>query len=157
MRVRVMGRKEAFTYCSLPHEQPAVMISVSDPNMYYDCEPFASSENGVQEILPWCFSDADEAGPDVYGIEAEESDLMSFEDAEKIARLLRKHPDTDIIVHCDAGISRSAGIAAALLKYFTGSDDQIFRDTYYCPNTWCYRKTLAALNQSGLKKRSGLV
>ena len=157
MKVRVMSRKEAFVYCSLPHEKPAVMISVSDPNMIYDYAPFVSETNGIKEILPLCFADADAPGPDVYGFEAEESDLMSFEDGQKIVRLLERNPGTDIIVHCDAGISRSAGIAAALLKYLTGSDDQIYRDTYYCPNSWCYRKTLAALQQSGLKRNTGLV
>ena len=157
MQVRVMGRKEAFVYCSLPHEKPAVMISVSDPHMVYDYTPFVSDTNGVKAILPLCFADADEPGPDIYGFETEEADLMSFDHAQKIVQLLKDNPQTDIIVHCDAGISRSAGIAAAILKYFTGSDEQIFRDTYYCPNTWCYRKTLGALRQSGLKNDSGLV
>ena len=153
MRIRVMNRKEAFAYCCLPHEKATVMISVSDPNMIYDCTPYASDTSGVREILSLCFADANEPGPDVYGFETEESDLMSFEDGEKIVQLLKRNPGADILVHCDAGISRSAGIAAALLKYFTGSDDQIFRDSYYCPNTWCYRKTLGALQQSGLKTR----
>ena len=56
-----------------------------------------------------------------------------------------------IAVGLSGGVDSS--VAAALLKYFTGSDDQIFRDSYYCPNTWCYRKTLGALQQSGLKTR----
>ena len=152
MRVQVMSRKEAYVYCSLPHEKPSMMISVSDPRMIYDYSPYVSDTNGVKEILPLCFADADEAGPDVYGFETEESELMSFEDAKKIVHLLESNKGIDIIVHCDAGISRSAGIAAAILKYFTGSDAQIFRDTRYCPNTRCFRKTLAALQQSGLKK-----
>lgn len=157
MRVRVMGRKEAFTYSCLPHDNQTVMISVSDPRMVYDYTPFMSDTNGIRAILSLCFADADEPGPDVYGFDTDESEMMSFEDAEKIVQLLKENNGTDIIVHCDAGISRSSGIAAAILKYFTGSDEQIFRDTYYCPNTWCYRKTLGALQQSNLKKHSGLV
>ena len=63
-----------------------------------------------------------------------------------IARLLRDYPDTDVIVHCDAGISRSAGIAAAILKHTTGDDSSIFVNGQYDPNLWCYRKTLEALS-----------
>ena len=37
------------------------------------------------------------------------AELMSFDDAEKIARLLKKNPETDIVVHCDAGIDVSRG------------------------------------------------
>ena len=67
------------------------MISVSDPHMVYDYTPYASDSNGVKAILPLCFADADEPGPDIYGFETEESDLMSFGDAEKIVqRFLRK-------------------------------------------------------------------
>ena len=86
MRIRVMSRKEAFTYCCLPHEKPTVMISVSDPNMIYDYSPYASDTNGVREILPLCFADADAPGSDVYGIEAEESDMTSYEDGVKSLR-----------------------------------------------------------------------
>ena len=157
MKVRVMSRKEAYAYCCLPHGKPSVIISVSDPRMIYEDSPYVSDTNGVKEILPLCFADANEPGPDVYGFETDESEMMSFEDGEKIVRLLKANRGADIIVHCDAGISRSAGIAAAILKYFTGSDEEIFRDPYYCPNTWCFRKTLGALQQSGLKKQFGMV
>lgn len=62
-----------------------------------------------------------------------------------VAELLREYPDTDVIVHCDAGISRSAGVAAAILKHTTGDDSSIFENGLYDPNLWCYQKTLAAL------------
>ena len=67
------------------------------------------------------------------------------DDAKKIVEFLKKYPNTDIIVHCDAGISRSSGVAAAIMKWATGDDSPIFKSYRYCPNTWCYRKTLEAL------------
>ena len=70
---------------------------------------------------------------------------MRNEDAAKVADLLRTYPDTDVIVHCDAWISRSAGIAAAILKHTTGDDSSIFENGLYDPNLWCYQKTLKAL------------
>lgn len=48
----------------------------------------------------------------------------------------------DFIVHCDAGISRSSGVAAAILKAKTGDDSQIFNNPKYRPNMRCYRIVL---------------
>ena len=45
-----------------------------------------------------------------------------------------------IIVHCEAGISRSAGVASALSLILNGTDDYYFK--HYLPNILCYRKIL---------------
>ena len=145
MNVTVMSRWDAVFYCYNPHAEPTVMISISDPHMQYAAAPFGSEENKVLQILSLCFADADQPGPDIYGYDARVEDLMRDEDAAKVAELLRTYPDTDVIVHCDAGISRSAGIAAAILKHTTGDDSSIFDNGLYDPNRWCYQKTLKAL------------
>lgn len=142
-----MSRWEAVFYCYKPHARPTVMISISDPNQRYSDAPFPNEENNVRAVLSLCFADAAAPGPDVYGREATEADLMREEDARQVARLLRDYPDTDVIVHCDAGISRSAGVAAAILKHTTGDDSAISQNGRYDPNPWCYAKTLAALRQ----------
>lgn len=69
------------------------------------------------------------------------------EDAEKIASFVmaNKHNGRHFIVQCDAGVSRSAGVAAALMKYFNGDDTPIFNNPQYCPNMRCYRMVLEAL------------
>ena len=56
--------------------------------------------------------------------------------------------DVDIIVHCGAGVSRSAGVAAALSLLVNGDDSNIFDDGRYSPNMHCYRSVLKA---SGLE------
>ncbi len=148
MNVSVMSRAGALTYCHKPHEEKVVMISISDPYGAYSSKPFKSRKNGVVAILPLSFADCDRPGsPDVYGRETAESDIMSEEDAEKIAEFLSRHKDCDVIVHCDAGISRSAGVAAAILLWATGHDEQIFNSYRYRPNMLCYRKTLEALTK----------
>jgi len=47
-----------------------------------------------------------------------------------------------IICHCDAGISRSAGMGAAISLILNGSDKEIFNNGQYRPNIDVYRKVL---------------
>ena len=46
------------------------------------------------------------------------------------------------IIHCTMGMSRSAGIGAALSKVINGDDSLFFK--YYMPNMRCYRKVFNA-------------
>lgn len=146
MNITIMNRCDAIRYCHKEHDEKTIIISISDPYMVYKSEPHRGKNNGVMGILRLSFADADKVSePDVYGHVTGESDMMSDDDAQKIVEFLKKYPDTDIIVHCDAGISRSSGVAAAIMKWATGDDSQIFKSYRYRPNTWCYRKTLDAL------------
>jgi len=146
MNVTIMSRKNAVRYCGQKNPEPSVMISISDPRMAYDDKPYTSVENKIIDILRLSFSDADGKGLDVYGNPVDESDLMTDEDAARVAAFVEAHQDVFVLVHCDAGISRSAGVAAAILKYYTGDDSQVFRSGRHYPNMWCYRKTLNALH-----------
>ena len=49
-----------------------------------------------------------------------------------------------IIVHCEVGVSRSAGVMAAIQKYLTGDDSAIFNNGAFSPNMYCYRMMLDA-------------
>ncbi len=140
----VMSRSEALAYCREKHRTESVIISISDPNMEYEEDPFVSPANRVTAILPLCFCDAEGPGKDVYGIDVDESDLMTDGDAENVAAFVRANRGRLVIVHCDAGVSRSAGVAAAIAKYLTGDDALFFRSDRYSPNLWCYTKTLSA-------------
>ncbi len=145
MKVLIMSRAEAVFYCYYPHKEDTCMISISDPRMQYRYIPFCTSENRVKSILKLCFADADQPGCDVYGHKTDVDDLMSEADAESIARLIDANQGLPVIVHCDAGVSRSAGVAAAILKFYTGDDSYVFENPRFQPNMWCYRKTLCAL------------
>ena len=145
MKVTIMSRWDAEFYCYNDHAEPTVMITISDTRMQYAAEPFCSEENKVLQILSLCFADADQPGPDIYGYDAKVEDLMRDEDAAQVAELLRTYPDTDVIVHCDAGISRSAGVGAAIVNYFTGDARRFFESGQYEPNMWCFSKVMTAL------------
>lgn len=49
-----------------------------------------------------------------------------------------------LFVHCEAGISRSAGVAAAISRYKFGNDREFFESGRYSPNMNCYKLTLEA-------------
>lgn len=150
IRVRVMSRLDATYYCSNSHEEKAVIISISTPYFNYEIGPYINAENRVQDILKLSFFDADEPdGLDVNNVVAANSDLMSDEDAEKIADFVERNKQNLIIVHCDAGISRSSAVAAAILLHYTGDDAAIFdNERAYSPNMWVYFKVLKAFGHT---------
>lgn len=51
-----------------------------------------------------------------------------------------------IIVHCEAGVSRSAGVGAAVMYVLNGDDMPIFQNGKYFPNMTCYKKVLRAFD-----------
>lgn len=136
MEVCVMNRTDAIRYSYRPHEEQSVVISISTPFDRHGEKIYPSLYNKIVAVLPLLFDDVDGG-----------KDCMTAEDAQKIATFVKRHEGKKIIVHCDAGVSRSAGIAAAILKHYTGDDRKIFDSPRYCPNMLCYRLTLNALEQ----------
>jgi len=144
--IGVLSRFDASQYCKDPHKTDSAIISISTPNIdyfYLKVEP--TDENRVVAILNLEFMDADRPGDnDVYGNPTTISDLMSDKDAKTVVDFVETYKDKRILVHCDAGISRSSAVAAAILKHYTGDDSMIFDSRWYNPNRWVYRKVLEA-------------
>lgn len=134
MKITVMNRADAVRYSYRPQNERSAVISISTPNEKYNGNIHSSIYNGISGVLRLWFDDV-ESG----------QDCIQKEDAEKIKRFVEAHKEDQIIVHCDAGISRSAGIAAALMKYYNGDDTPIFDNPRYCPNMLCYRTMLNVL------------
>ena len=55
-----------------------------------------------------------------------------------------------IVVQCEAGRSRSAGMAAALGRVFGAGNDAVFRDPHFHPNLRVYRAILDEAEVRGL-------
>lgn len=97
---------------------------------------FESETNGIKKILRLEFNDTDG------------EDGITDEDASEIAEFSKSAILMDrIIVHCGAGRSRSAGVAAAIMKFYHNDDTYIFNSPRYNPNMRCYRKVLERLNE----------
>lgn len=70
----------------------------------------------------------------------------SREDGAKIAAFVLKHRNIPmLIVNCEAGISRSSGIAAAVSKFFNGDDSEFYDSGKYHPNDRIRRFVLEEL------------
>lgn len=76
---------------------------------------------------------------------------MSRGQAEEIVSFVRDVEGMPVplpmIVHCDGGVSRSAGVAAALLDLFgdLGVDGRsVWLDGRFVPNEWCYARVMEA-------------
>jgi predicted protein tyrosine phosphatase len=152
MKVEVRNRSNLCNKNGIAGKTVAV-ISISDP---HDNLPNLPTWPELKEVLSLAFHDIDERwfAPEVmeqYSAKAlrelESYTLMSDEDGKKVAAFVDKHKDVDLlIVQCDAGISRSSGMAAAILKHLTGDDSQIFGNRRFCPNRFVNKKTREALH-----------
>ena len=108
-----------------------VVISIIDP----EAKPVAIyKDNPPEGILHMKFPDLDVAH-DGY---AYSYLLFDKYNAKDILRFVKYHEDNiDLIVcQCEAGISRSAGVAGALARIYNNDDSYIF--TSYLPNSLVY-------------------
>jgi len=93
----------------------AILISITDPDKNH-CIPSSL----YRDVLCVKFSDADRVSD---GIQ-----LIDTDTTESMITFVVKNLDVDFcVVNCEAGISRSAGCAAALSKIFTGDDSELVR------------------------------
>ena len=145
MKIFVMNRNDAIEFCKHPHFAQFAMISISSPYEDYKEAPFCSATNNVVDICSVRFLDLDNTYPI-------KKDLMQFSDADKIAEFVSQNRDKVIIVHCDAGQSRSAGVAAAISRYYNGCDFEYFDHPCYTPNMFCYRLMMEAMREYDLRK-----
>lgn len=77
----------------------------------------------------------------------EDNNGMSLFDANKVAHFVMqnvKNGFSHIYVHCDQGVSRSAGVAAAILRAYGKDESQILDSSDYCINSRCYELVLKA-------------
>lgn len=144
MEFIVLSRDKAKTYeCDKPH----IYISVKCP---YDSEGWAKlpdNPNRMQTLL-LAFDDWDDYQKHKLTTEFKnnprvgEMVFFSNDHAKSIVGLVQEYQKKveAIVCQCDAGISRSAGIAAALSKCIVGHDMQFFER--YHPNRRVYRMIL---------------
>lgn len=116
--------------------EPCIIISIYCPA---DTPARVEKTEFIKDILFLAFDDVEEEETLGYKPMSKEDGILVRDFVEKF-----KNKVNEIIVHCDAGVSRSAGVAAAIGKYLNGDDMFIFGRPRYSPNLTCYRNTLNA-------------
>lgn len=133
MRFIVKGRKSSreFTF-SYSGSAYFAIISITDVGSKNNI--FNSNNKHLVDVCRVSFDDVD------FGQE----NCITVADAKKILSFVDNNIDkvSFIIVQCEAGISRSAGVCAGLMKIYNGDDFEIFDNPKYCPNMSCYRTIL---------------
>jgi predicted protein tyrosine phosphatase len=127
----------------LPFDAPHVFISITTPN---DPDPAKLPENEhTRGVLRLSFSDIDQEFRSPLGEDPDDTRvLFSSEHGRQVIDFIEERWEhiQVVIVHCDAGMSRSPAVAAALEKLFN-QDDALYFKRYH-PNMRVYRGILSA-------------
>ena len=124
------------------HQEPHAVISITDPHYRH---PVLADCSYRRSVLRMQFSDLDEraarlrtVSPHVIAFTSDMAGQVAAFVGEQVSEGTRL-----FVVHCEAGISRSAGIATALSRFY--NHDETFFLVHYRPNVWVRRLMLEAL------------
>jgi predicted protein tyrosine phosphatase len=142
MQFFILGREEIGRF-ELSHKY--IVISIKDPRSE-DAE-LPESYNRV-DVLRLAFHDWNEKQREYIEKEfptsptAQKMVYFNEDDAKAVVDFVLKHKDEVevIVTQCEAGISRSAGMAAGICKGLGQDDSQIFLK--YLPNSLVYKLVL---------------
>jgi predicted protein tyrosine phosphatase len=113
--------------------EPHVIVSISTPG---DPKPNILPDSNLKDVLYLWFADVNRP---IKGA----GRVISQDDAKQIVDFYLKAKADNIphlVAHCDAGVCRSGGVAAALCKIDTGDDEKIFKKSI--PNMLVYNTIL---------------
>jgi predicted protein tyrosine phosphatase len=130
MTFQVLGRASAMIVAP---QVPYIHVSITD----IDAPKVELPENPHRvAVLRMEFHDTDNASVGI--TEAQGEEIVAF-----VKKYSEYPPHVGLIVcNCEAGLSRSAGVAAALAKWLTGDDTPFF--AHFIPNRLVYRRVLEA-------------
>ena len=140
--IRILNRKEAKKFSYESHDFKTAIISITDTDKA-DVIFEKNEVNGIRAVLRLKFDDVER--------DYKNEHCITKEDAENIVKFVNKNKNKvdKFIVHCEAGVSRSAGVGAAIMKALNGDDWDIFKNPLKCPNMKCYRTVLNAFIDAG--------
>ena len=143
INIITLGREKAIRLSYSDFDDDKIIISIRDPNKVKP--EFNINNSSIKDILYLSFYDISEETKSIFG----GYESMSPIDAILIRDFVLKwQGESDAIwVQCEIGMSRSAGIAAAIMEYFDMDSKKILESNQYYPNRLCYNLTKGAFNK----------
>lgn len=142
MNILVWNREQAIAQVK-DLTPPAAVISIS--TVGDELPDFKIEKLGI-EVLFLSFDDVED--DDKFYTPISDIDALNIKD------FIEENKDVEtLVVHCDAGVSRSAAVAAAVGKYLFNDDMFIFGRPRFCPNRTVYRKVLKAFYDRELSEQ----
>lgn len=137
MEIRIFSKQQAIIRSCTDFVKKKIIISIRDP--HNDKAEFNQGNNSIKDILYLSFYDISEETKSIFG----GYESMSPIDAILIRDFVLKWQNEvdEIWVQCEMGMSRSAGIAAAIMEYFDIDSKEILESNQYYPNRLCYDLT----------------
>ena len=131
MDIKIFSKTKAVKHSYTDLAGDKVIISIAD--LFAEKAHFNRNNKSIKAVLYLSFEDVSE----------DSEGAMTEADAEKIKNFVLKWADKadTIWVQCEMDVSRSAGIAMALMEYFRLDLTPIFVNPTYCPNMLCYELT----------------
>lgn len=160
MHIIVLSRRLACLHDAAEHY---AVISITDPPPHG--EPARIPQRwGLRAILPLAFMDYDRDmaevnGDTLYLGKPYRDWCMTEAHGDNIAAFVAEHAGVPcIVVHCEAGASRSPSVAMAIADYLKLSRRRISwgeqRTNVLAPNRWVYDVTIEAMVRHGKVRRA---
>lgn len=134
--IKIMGKEECTAYSLKNLKSNCIIISINDSG--YDTVIHENFK--IIDVLSLEFDDIN--------IPINNMKLMTIDDGYKIKSFVDKYKSSvnKIVVHCTAGISRSAAVGCCLARYLNGDDTYLFKTGKYMPNKFVYKCLCNALS-----------
>lgn len=137
MKVKIYSRKQIqkLIHSNFPKNTAVISFFGEGERPVYFPDGIIHLRLDIDDLSASCIKD-----PDSYHID----------DFRRIAKFVRlcDYKGLDIICQCEAGISRSAGTAAAILEYFEQDGLSVFSDYRYAPNQVFFNNLLFCLQET---------
>ena len=143
INIIALSREKAIRLSYSDFDNDKIIISIRHPNKVKP--EFNINNSSIKDILYLSFYDISEETKSIFG----GYESMSPIDAILIRDFVLKwQNEIDTIwVQCEMGMSRSAGIVAAIMEYFDMDSKEILESNQYYPNKLCYNLTKGAFNK----------